>query len=186
MGREKLARIVALHDHGVAQRDGVVLPCAADVRDAAGGHDLEPDETEGLTLRVRENAVGRLVHRPERALRDEVIEEQDVRVARGDSLGEIARRCLGRERDPFHRQIPRADASADRIGVRAAAAPHEKARARSGVAHRRDRVDGPEPALVRVEASDLHERGALPESRAQRGGLGRRHGLQPPLGDAVR
>src|SRR5207249_862504 len=51
--REELARVVTLHDHGVPERDRVVLAGPADVGHAARGHDLETDQTEWLLFRVR-------------------------------------------------------------------------------------------------------------------------------------
>src|SRR5207302_6997164 len=106
---EQLAWIVALHDDRVAERDGVVLTGPADVRDPAGCHDLQTDEAEWLLLGVREHAVRRLVHRAEAALRNEIVEEADLRVGARDRVGQVAHARLGRERDAFDPQALRAD-----------------------------------------------------------------------------
>ena len=57
---------------------------------------------------------------------------------------------------------------------------------RTRVAHEGDRVDRPEPTLVRIESRHLHERRPIAERLAERTRFGRGERLEPALGDAVR
>src|SRR5206468_10439564 len=127
--------------------------------------DLETDESERLLLRIREHAVGRRVERAQRLLVDEEVEEHDLGVRRRDRGREVARRRSLRQREALDGESAPEDAIADGLRVGATAAAHDETWPHAGVAHRGDRVDGPEPALVDVESRDLHERGSVTERR---------------------
>src|SRR5207245_5052400 len=117
--------------YGVAERHGVVLAGATDVGDAARRHDLETDEAERLLLRVREHAVGGLVHRPERPLGDEVVEKEHVRGARRDHAAEVPRARVAVQRDSLDDETSRSHACGDGLAVLAAAPAHEQTWPRS-------------------------------------------------------
>ena len=80
----------------------------------------------------------------------------------------------------------RSDPRGDDVPVGLAASAHQQAGSRSRVAHERDGVDRPEPALVGIEPGHLHERRAVAERFAQRARFGRGERFQPSLGDPVR
>ena len=101
MRREQLPRVVALHDHSVAERDRVVLSCASNVGNTTGGHHLQADQPERLLLGIREHAIRGLVHRAKRALGDEVVEEERVGAARRHGGCEVPRRRLGGQGHPL-------------------------------------------------------------------------------------
>src|SRR5439155_179491 len=121
-----------------------------------------------------------------RALWDEVIEEEDLGRARRDHGRQIPGRGFGRKRDALDGEPAGAYTGADDVAIRIAASAHEQPRACACVAHKRDSVDRPEPALVGVESRDLYEGRPVAERLAQRPRLRRRQRLQETLGDAVR